>query len=462
MVRSSRQHVRRHQLLGGASRDLEDLRDALDGAPRGLLDGGEIEEAVGGGREGGELDDHRAVLDGLDLADGALDGVLGEIADAEEDDGAAHGDALPDGDLVGEVEHGAGDHGDRLDELQREELVLRGEPVMQLSGETVSLDADDGVELEQHVDGLQIHAAESEHGEPALQGLLDDALHHSFDLFDLVRIQRNDERRVFLLQRHVIVAHVDPFDQRVVLPPQRVAHHAVLAVLHQLRQRLRVDLLVLQPRRDLHHHRRLPAIAPRAEDPHASLLRPVRRQIQHGRVLQRPQPQHVLLLVRRRADRRGPHRAVHLRNAPEHRRFERKAVRTARFRGVLEQLRALEGVSLLFFGREPRVDVQRVHGVGETVDVDERDQIHALPGVLLVVHVDREVRRVELRHRRLRAHQHAVRRGQNRLALRRQARQLLQERLHGRAEREGREFPAVKAEPNPNMSQRARSDGSGA
>ena len=39
---------------------------------------------------------------------------------------------------------------------------------------------------------------------------------------------------------------------------------------------------------------------------------------------------------------------------------------------------------------------------------------------------------------------------------------VMAQRLHGRAEREGREFPAVKAEPNPNMSQRARSDGSGA
>ena len=446
VVRAARQCVRRDQLLGGAARDFEDLREGLDGAPGGLLDGGEVEEAVGGGREGGELDDDGAGLDGLDPADGALDGVLGEIADAEEDDGEVHGDALPDGDFVGEVEDGAGDHGDGLHELQREELVLRGEAVVQLPGEAVSLDAQDGVELEQHVDGLQIDAAEPQNGEPALERFLDDALHHGLDLFDLVRVQRDDERRVFLLQRHVVVAHVDALDQRVVLPPQRVAHHAVLAVLHQLRQRLRVDLPVLQPRRDLHHHRRLPAVAARAEDPHAPLRGPVGREVQQRRVFQRLQAQHVLLLVRRRADRRGPHRAVHLRDAPEHRRFEREAVRAPRLRGVLEELRALEGVPLLLVERESRVDLQRLHGGREPIDVDERDQIHALPGVLLVVHVDGEPRRVEVRHGRLRAHQHAVRRGENRLALRGQARQLLQERLDGRAQRERRVLPAGNAQ----------------
>eukprot|EP00968_Pinguiococcus_pyrenoidosus_P020108 scaffold2286_cov240-Pinguiococcus_pyrenoidosus.AAC.11 len=124
----------------------------------------------------------------------------------------------------------------------------------------------------------------------------------------------------------------------------------------------------------------------------------------------------------------NPHRGlahVHVSEDLAHRRADRAELVNVE----AEEVNVPESVpSLLLAGEQPAraVPIHRSFGPGH---IEEREQIHALPGIPLAVHVHLEVVRVELLdRRRRRRHQLAVASREQLLASGRQAAQELQER----------------------------------
>ena len=158
---------------------------------------------------------------------------------------------------------------------------------------------------------------------------------------------------------------------------------------------------------------------------------------------QRRQLQHRLLRGLRRGDLENVGDTVVGFDLAEERGGEGEEHGALLLRRVAVEPRGLEGVAAALLGGELGVAVPGDDGVAHALLVGEGDEVDALPGVLLVVHVDAEGRRVELDDGRGRVqHQRPVRRREDGGALRRETAQLLEEGREGRVEREGLEVPA--------------------